>query len=54
MSEIIIYKTQDKGTQIEMKFDNESFWLSLNEIATLFERDKSIISRHLKKHLQRA
>jgi len=48
MSEIIIYKTQDKGTQIEVKFDNESFWLSLNEIATLFERDKSVISRHLK------
>ena len=47
MSEIQIFKTE-KGTEIEVQFDNESFWLSLNEIATLFERDKSVISRHLK------
>ena len=47
MSEIQIFKSE-KGTEIEVQFDNESFWLSLNEIATLFERDKSVISRHLK------
>ncbi len=47
MSEVQIFKTE-KGTEIEVQFDNESFWLSLNEIATLFERDKSVISRHLK------
>jgi death-on-curing family protein len=47
MSEIIIYQTKDNQTQIEVKFDNETFWLSLNQIAQLFERDKSVISRHL-------
>lgn len=45
--EIQIYKTE-KGTEIKVQFDNDSFWLSLNEIALLFERDKSVISRHLK------
>ncbi len=47
MSEIQIYKTE-KGTEIKVQFDNETFWLSLNEISTLFEKDKSVISRHLK------
>ena len=47
MSEIQIFKTE-KGTEIEVQFDNESFWLSLKEISTLFERDKSVISRHLR------
>ncbi len=48
MSEIIIYQTQNNSTQIDVRFEGETFWLSLNEIATLFERDKSVISRHLK------
>ena len=47
MSEIQIFKTE-KGTEIEVQFDNETFWLSLKEISTLFERDKSVISRHLR------
>jgi prophage maintenance system killer protein len=48
MSEILIYKSSDEHTQIEVKFDNETLWLSLNQIAVLFGRDKSVISRHLK------
>lgn len=36
-------------TQIEVKFDNETVWLNLNQIAELFGRDKSVISRHLGK-----
>ncbi len=48
MNGIEIYKTQDGVTAIEVKFQGESFWLSLNQIAQLFERDKSVISRHLK------
>lgn len=35
-------------TQIDVKFENETVWLSLNQIAELFGRDKSVISRHLK------
>ena len=47
MSEIVIYNA-DQGVQIDVKFENESVWLSLNQISTLFGRDKSVISRHLK------
>ncbi|WP_051293413.1 virulence RhuM family protein [Olivibacter sitiensis] len=48
MSEIIIYQENDNDVQIEVQFENETFWLSLNQIAELFDRDKSVISRHLK------
>jgi death-on-curing family protein len=48
MSEIVIYQTPDNQTQVEVQFEGETFWLSLNQIATLFDRDKSVISRHLK------
>jgi hypothetical protein len=50
MSEIVIYNSPENLTQIEVKFDNETVWLSLNQISELFERDKSLISRHLKKN----
>jgi len=46
MSEIIIYQTDKNQTQVEVKFKGETFWLSLKQIAALFERDKSVISRH--------
>ena len=49
MSEIIIYSSKENGAQIEVMFNNETIWLSLNQIAELFDRDKSVISRHLKK-----
>ena len=47
-SQIEIYQNKDNKTEIEVQFDNETFWLSLNQIAELFGRDKSVISRHLK------
>jgi prophage maintenance system killer protein len=49
MSEIVIYNSPENLTQIEVTFDNETVWLSLNQISELFGRDKSVISRHLKK-----
>ena len=48
MNEIVIYQTPNNTTQIEVQFEGETFWLSLNQMASLFERDKSVISRHLK------
>jgi len=48
MNEIEIYKSSEGQTQIEVKFENETVWLSLNQMASLFGRDKSVISRHLK------
>jgi death-on-curing family protein len=47
-NKIEIYQTSDNKTEIAVRFEGESFWLSLNQIAELFDRDKSVISRHLK------
>jgi prophage maintenance system killer protein len=48
MSEIILYTSADNQTEIEVQFEKETVWLSLNQLAQLFGRDKSVISRHLK------
>src|SRR5699024_10595313 len=48
MNKIELYKSSNGETQIEVRFEKESVWLSLNQIAELFGRDKSVISRHLK------
>jgi prophage maintenance system killer protein len=48
MSDVIIYTTSDKGTEIEVKFDNDSVWLSQAQMVSLFESSKSNISEHLK------
>ncbi len=47
--EIVIYTNADGTIQTEVRMHEESLWLSLNQIAELFERDKSVISRHIKK-----
>jgi len=49
-NEIVLYQSDELPQHIEVRLDeaNETFWLSLNQIADLFERDKSVISRHLK------
>lgn len=48
MNQIEIYRTKDKQIQIQVRFEGETAWLSLTQIAELFGRDKSVISRHLK------
>lgn len=46
--EVIIYQTPDGSTQLDVQLENESVWLSLNQMSTLFDRDKSVISRHIR------
>jgi prophage maintenance system killer protein len=46
MSNIVIF--EDDAQRVEVRLDGESLWLSLQQLADLFERDKSVISRHLK------
>jgi len=46
-SEIKIYKTAEGKTSIEVKLEKDTVWLSLNQMSELFERDKSVISRHI-------
>ena len=45
---LIMYTTEDGITQIQATFDNDTVWLSLDQMAELFQRDKSTISRHIK------
>ena len=47
-SDLILYQTEDGRTRIQCRFENETVWLSLNQLADLFQRDKSVISRHIK------
>lgn len=47
-SSIIMYTTKDGLTKIETTFDEDTVWLSLDQMAELFQRDKSTISRHIK------
>ncbi len=46
-NEIIIYQP-DELTKVEVIVEDETVWLTLNQIAQLFGRDKSVISRHLR------
>lgn len=46
--EIIIYQSDDGLTKINVNMQNETVWLSLDQMAELFQRDKSTISRHIK------
>jgi len=46
--EILIYKTEDGKIKIETYFENETVWLSTEQIAELFQRDRSVITKHIK------
>ncbi len=46
MSDIVIFESGDH--QVQVRLEGDSVWLSLSQLAELFERDKSVISRHLK------
>ena len=46
---IIIYKTSKKEVELKVRFENETVWLRQNEIADLFDKDRSVITRHINK-----
>ena len=46
--EIVIYQAEDGQTSLDVQLQEETVWLTLNQMAELFDRDKSVISRHLK------
>jgi prophage maintenance system killer protein/prophage antirepressor-like protein len=50
--EIIVFKTDNGKVSVEVKLDQDTVWLSLNQLCQLFEKDKSVISRHLKNIFQ--
>ena len=46
-SSLILYTTEDGLTKIEATFDRDTVWLSIDQMADLFQRNKSTISRHI-------
>lgn len=48
MDNLIIYKDQNNNVQVDVSYENDSLWLSLNQISELFGRDKSVVSRHIR------
>lgn len=47
-SDLILYLTEDGQTRLQVRLEGETVWLSLNQMVDLFQRDKSVISRHIK------
>ncbi len=47
MSEIVIYQTQDRKTQVEVQFEKETCWLNQSQLEDLFETDRTSILKHL-------
>lgn len=45
--EVIIYQTEDGLTKLNVQLENESVWLTQEQMTLLFDRDKSTISRHI-------
>jgi len=45
--EIVLYQP-DNSTQLEVRVENETVWLTQAQMVVLFQRDKSVISRHIK------
>ncbi len=50
--QFLLYQTPDGDSQIEVKLQNDTVWLSLDQMTELFQRNKSTISRHVKNVLE--
>jgi prophage maintenance system killer protein len=46
-NQIEIFKTNDNQTEIIVQFENETVWLTQDQLVLLFQRDQSVISRHI-------
>ena len=47
--EVVIYQTEDGLSKLEVNLQDETVWLTIDQMAELFQRDKSTISRHINK-----
>ena len=47
-SNILMYTTEDGLTKIEATFENDTVWLSIDQMAGLFQRDRSVIGKHVR------
>lgn len=47
-NEIVLYQTEDGKVKLDVQMHDESMWLTQEQMVKLFQRDKSVISRHIK------
>lgn len=47
-SAIVLYTTDDGNTQLEVKLEQDSVWLTQSQMADLFGRDRTVITRHIR------
>lgn len=45
--EIVIFTSEDGKISLDVQMDDETVWLSQNQMVELFERDQSVVSRHI-------
>ena len=48
MNQIEIYQTKDKQAQVEVSFQEETVWLTQKQITTLFGKDRTVITKHIR------
>ena len=46
--EIIIYRAEDNTVQLDVRMENETVWLTQDQMAQLFGRDRTVIGRHIR------
>jgi hypothetical protein len=46
-NQIIIYQTEDGQPQVDVRMENETVWLTQAQMAELFDKDQSVIARHI-------
>ena len=49
--EIVLYQTADGRTSIDVKLENDTVWLTQAQMSILFDKDQSVIARHIKNAL---
>ena len=48
-AELLIYETQDGKVKLDVNLENETVWLSANQMALIFNRDEKVIRKHINK-----
>ncbi len=46
-SEILLYQTENGQTKLEVKLENETVWLTQQQMSELFQRDRTVITKHI-------
>ena len=46
-NKIVIYQTDDGQIKIDVRLENETVWLTQVQMATLFQKDRTVITRHI-------